>query len=121
MNTFSVSLISLLTLGFLTFLCNLETKAYKFSDHIVAVGNPALVNSGGSGAGYIVANDPKLNCLKWHTAKAGENQWAIARRFAPSTDRSRWLKDMRLVSDKQADDAGLRVGELVCVHWKDVI
>jgi hypothetical protein len=57
-------------------------------------------------------------CLKWHTARKGETQWKLARHYAGRANKWHWMKAMRWVSSKSANDSVLRVGESVCVNWR---
>ena len=57
-------------------------------------------------------------CLKWHKARKGETQWKLARHYAGRANKWHWMKAMRWVSRKNANDSVLRVGESVCVNWR---
>ena len=64
------------------------------------------------------ASQQRPACLKWHKARPGETQWKLARHYAGRANKWHWMKAMRWVSRKSADDSVLRVGETVCVNWR---
>ena len=64
------------------------------------------------------ASQQRPACLKWHRARRGETQWKLARHYAGRANKWHWMKSMRWVSRKGANDSVLKVGESVCVNWR---
>lgn len=114
-------MVGTVVLGIIFFVCNPWRGSLIYSDQVVAASNPRMVSSGGSAAGTTFSPRLQQSCLKWHAVSSGENQWVIARRYGPKTDRLRWLRNMRLASGKRLDDTSLKIGESICVGWNKIV
>jgi len=109
--------LGIFVLGIIIFICGVGPYSFTRTDHTVIVGSslsttPALPQN---------RQGERPSCMQWHTVTQGENQWVIARQYAPHTNRSRWIKSMRWVSRKSVGDEDLKAGESVCVRWSNVI
>lgn len=113
----------MLLLGFLLLVCSPPQRFYSFHEPVVAVSHSKITSSSNSSSGpsNLLPPESRPRCSKWHAATSGESQWEIARQYAQHADKARWIKSMRWVSGKRADDASLKLGEPVCVNWSKVI
>lgn len=56
-------------------------------------------------------------CQQWYKTRKGDTQWGLAQRHSNQSDKWPWIKGMRWVSGKNAQDDALKSGEVVCVDW----
>ncbi|PWQ92321.1 hypothetical protein [Leucothrix pacifica] len=56
-------------------------------------------------------------CQQWYKTRKGDTQWGLAQRHSTQSDKWPWIKGMRWVSGKNAQDDALKSGEVVCVDW----
>lgn len=59
----------------------------------------------------------RIDCESWYKARKGDTQWDLAAKYATQNNKWEWIKTMRRVSGKSADDDKLRAGEAICVSW----
>lgn len=61
--------------------------------------------------------DSNVRCEGWHEARRGDTQWDLAAKYVNQSHWS-WIRTMRQLSGKSANDDTLKAGESVCVKWK---